>query len=344
MKIWIDLSNSPHVPLFAPIGNELIKRGHEIVWTTRDFAQTVALANSYDLDHQQIGRHGGKSLFGKGFAYSQRVLGLFRFIREKKIDLFLSHNSHEPLPVARLLGIRSINMMDYEHHPANRLSFRLANVNLVPESFPSETIASLGVTDKTFKYKGIKEDIYLQSFQSDHALVGRLSELGIGKNDILIVVRPRADDALYNRGNESTLLDQFLLVASTKKDVKLLVLPRTEKQTSKLKETFAGSNLIIPKVVLHGASLIASADLVVSGGGTMIREAAALGTPAVSMFTGKTAGVDRYLASKGSLKIVKTTSDLDSLELKKKRVQASNVEKNALKAIVDLILSHAVNE
>ena len=164
MKIWIDLSNSPHVPLFSPIAEALKNRGHTIVWTARDFAQTIQLVKQFGINAKTIGSHGGAGLFGKGTAFTSRAWELRSFVRNEKPDLYLGHNSHEPLLVARLSGIKSVNMMDYEHHPMNRLSFRLAGSNLVPEFFPDSIITKFGAKSKTRKYIGIKEDIYLSGF------------------------------------------------------------------------------------------------------------------------------------------------------------------------------------
>ncbi len=318
MRIWIDLGNSPHVPFFRALAPEFERRGHEILWTARDYAQTVELARKAGLSIEVFGSHGGKSVVQKGLKYASRVVELARWARGRGIGLLLSHNSHEPLAVARMLGIESVNLMDYEHHPANRLSFRLASRLVVPESFPDETIASLVATHNTKKFKGIKEDVYLADFKPDPEFAAELDELGVRSENILVVVRPHAPEALYHRGIENELLDAILDRFASDAHVRLIVLPRKTYQGEAIREAHPQPNIVIPDRVLDGANLLAAADLVVSGGGTMNREAAALGVPAVTVFAGKGAAVDEYLVREGRMMRLATLADVEKLELRKK--------------------------
>ncbi len=318
MRIWIDLGNSPHVPFFKALAPEFERRGHEILWTARDYAQTVELAQKAGLPIKVFGSHGGKSVFQKGLKYTSRVFELARWARGRGIGLLLSHNSHEPLAVARLLGIESVNLMDYEHHPANRLSFRLASRLVVPESFPDETIAVLGATRKTKKFKGIKEDVYLADFAPDPNFLSELEDIGVAAENILVVVRPHAPEALYHRGIENELLDTILDRFASDPNVRLVVLPRKPYQGDEIRAAHPQSNIIIPERVLDGANLLAAADLVVSGGGTMNREAAALGVPTATVFAGKGAAVDVYLVREGRMTRLESIADLEKLELRKK--------------------------
>lgn len=318
MRIWIDLGNSPHVPFFRALAPEFERRGHEILWTARDYAQTVELARAAGLPIEVFGSHGGKSIFRKGLKYASRVLALARWARGRGIGLLLSHNSHEPLAVARLLGIESVNLMDYEHHPANRLSFRLASRVVVPESFPDATIASLGAAHKTSKFRGIKEDVYLADFVPDPAFADELRNLGVEPDNVLVVVRPHAPEALYHRGVENELLDTMLDRFAANQNVRTVVLPRKSYQGEALRAAHPQTNIIFPDRALDGANLLAAADLVVSGGGTMNREAAALGVPTVTIFAGKEAAVDEYLIREGRMIRVETLADVEKLRLVKK--------------------------
>lgn len=338
MRIWIDLGNSPHVPFFLAIAKELEKRGHDILWTAREYAQTVELARKANLPIEIFGTHGGKSILQKGLKFSSRVLDLIRWSRGKKIDLVLSHNSHEPLAAARFLGVRSVNLMDYEHHPMNRLSFRLANRVIVPESFPDEFLKKFGALKKTKKFNGIKEDVYLSDFKPDAEFSGELKKLGIEPENILIVVRPHAPEALYHRGFANEILDEMLDKFAADKNVKIILLPRKRYQGTELKKKHPQSNIIVPEKVLDGANLLAAADLVISGGGTMNREAAALGVPTATIFAGHAAAIDEYLIRENRLLKINRREDLAELQIIKKSGLNSRGKSDVREQILNLIL------
>lgn len=338
MRIWIDLGNSPHVPFFRALSGEFEKRGHELLWTARDYAQTVELAREAGLDPFVCGRHGGKRLFNKGFRFGSRILGLLRWAAGKRIGLAVSHNSHEPFAVARTLGIRSVTLMDYEHHPANRLSFRLADRVIVPESFPDEFLREFGAERKSVKFEGIKEDVYLADFTPDPAFRNELRGLGVSPEHILVVVRPHAPEALYHRNLRNEILREVLERCAARGDVRVILLPRKENQARELRAAHPQENIIIPDRVLDGPNLIAASDLIVSGGGTMNREAAALGVPAATIFAGHTAAVDEYLFREGLLRKIETPADLDRIELKKKPGLRRRDRRGVRERVAELIL------
>ena len=314
MRIWIDLGNSPHVPFFRALAAEFQRRGHSILWTARDYAQTVELARAADLPVEIFGSHGGKKIWHKGAKFFGRVFELVKWARGKKIDLFVGHNSHEPLLAAKILNIKSVNLMDYEHHPANHLSFRLASKVIVPENFPLESLRKFGANDaKVRRFAGLKEDVYLADFEPDADFQVELSKLGVAPNNILIVVRAPAVEALYHRGLSAVLFEKMLDLFAAQPNVKIILLPRKTYQGAELKERHSQPNIIVPGKVLDGANLIASADLVLSGGGTMNREAAALGAPVATIFAGKPAAIDQMLIAEKRLIQIETEIDLQNL-------------------------------
>lgn len=340
MRIWIDLGNSPHIPFFLALSKEFVERGHDIVWTARDYAQTVELAKKAGLDPTVFGIHGGKNVMSKATKFASRVLDLRKWAAGKSIDLALSHNSQEPLVVARLLGIKSVNLMDYEHHPGNHLSFRTAKRLVVPQSFPTEALRKFGVAEsKVRRFDGIKEDVYLADFQPDDQFPGVLVELGVSHDDILVVIRPHAPEALYHRGVANQLLSEIIEKFAATPGCKIILLPRKTYQGDDLRREHPHANIIIPDRVLDGANLIAAADLVISGGGTMNREAAALGVPVATIFAGKTAAIDEYLISENRMMRIDSSADLDRITLKKK--QARNPRRNNAirRHVADLILA-----
>jgi predicted glycosyltransferase len=337
MRIWIDLANSPHVPLFRSLADELIRRNHEVVVSARVFAETVELAEAAGFSPHIIGAHGGAKLAGKAGTLVQRALALARWARGKNFQLALSHNSYSQILAARALSLRTVTLMDYEHQPANHLAFRLASRIIVPRAFPEAALTRFGADiDRVKRYDGIKEDIYLSGFQSEPEFRNQLSRLGITDADTLVTVRPPATEALYHRF-ENELFDQLLDRLTRTASVKVVLLPRTSSQ----RETYSArghANLIIPPAPLDGRNLIAHSDLVISAGGTMNREAAALGIPAVSIYAGEWAAVDTELMREGRLQRISTPQELQNLPLRKKEFTRSRQTTGVAAQVVDLIL------
>jgi predicted glycosyltransferase len=338
MRIWIDLGNSPHVPFFRPLIKEFERRGHQVEITARAFAQTVELARAAGLAPAVIGSHGGRNLSSKGAKLIQRVVGLARWARSRKFDLAVSHNSHEHIVAAWALGIRAVTLMDYEHHPANHLSFRLASRVIVPDCFPDESLRRCGAREeKVRRYHGIKEDVYLADFLPDPDFSEKLRALRITQSEVLVVARAPASFALYHR-MEDDLFDQLLETISARSNVKVVLLARIDTQQTKLAARHRAENIIFPREALPGADLIAAADLVVSAGGTMNREAAALGVPAVTTFSGKWAAVDAQLVREGRLKRLRSLKDLETVEIEKKPIRNPRCAMDVRGEVVELIL------
>lgn len=338
MRIWIDLANSPHVPFFVPLIDDFKNLGHEVYITARNFAQTVELAEKAQLDFEIIGGHGGGKLYGKFENLIGRALSLRKFAKPKKFDLAVSHNSYSQILSAKMLGIKSVTLMDYEHQPANHLAFRLANRVIVPESFPNESLAKFGANDrKVFRYKGIKEDVYLADFVPNKNFQNELKQLGVEKEDVLVVVRPPASFALYHRF-ENEIFDDFIKKLSETENVKVIFLPRTEEQKLAFSKQF-NEKFIVPEKTLDGANLIASADLIVSAGGTMNREAAALGVPAATIYAGKFASIDEFLIKENRLQRISDREDLQKIKLVKKSETVQRKNLGLRKEIAELILN-----
>jgi predicted glycosyltransferase len=337
MLIWVDLANSPHVPFFRALIPEFERRGHRVETTAREFAQTVEMAAAAGLAPVLIGGHGGGRLAGKAGNLVGRAAALARWARRRGFDLAVSHNSYAQVAAARLLGIRTVTLMDYEHQPANHLAFRLATHVIVPRVFPEEALRHYGTrTAKVRRYGGTKEDVYLATFEPDPHFDATLAELGVRPLDVLVVVRPPARDALYHRF-DNNLFDELLEHLSTRPNVKIILLARTESQR-RMYGARASDKLILPSGVLDGANLVAAADLVVSAGGTMNREAAALGVPAATIYTGRWAALDEELVREGRLRRISTREDMDALPVEKKGAVSPRRALNVRGEVADLIL------
>jgi predicted glycosyltransferase len=335
MLLWIDLANSPHVPFFRALIPEFERRGVEVEITARQFAQTVELAEAAGLRPVVIGAHGGRALAGKAGNLIGRAAALRKWARGRGVELAVSHNSYAQVVAARFLGIRSVTLMDYEHQPANHLAFRLASRIIVPRSFPEEALRRYGArAHKVRRYDGTKEDVYLADFVPDPRFAETLSSMSVKPDDVLIVVRPPASDALYHRF-ENELFEELLSRLSAREGVKIILLARTEEQRAAYKES---ANLILPRAALDGANLVASADMIISAGGTMNREAAALGVPAATIYAGRWAAIDEELVREGRLRRIRTREDLDALRVEKKKDTRARRALHVRSQVAELIL------
>jgi predicted glycosyltransferase len=337
MRIWIDLANSPHVPFFRSLAQEFTRRDHEVVVTARDFAETVELAKAAGLTAEVIGSHGGGRLSGKAGNLVQRAMALARWARSRDLHLAVSHNSYSQILAARAVSLKAVTLMDYEHQPANHLAFRMASRIILPRAFPEAALTRFGASPaKVKRYDGIKEDVYLANFQSDPQFEEKLRTLGVGPEDILVTLRPPASEALYHRF-ENELFDQLLEHISATPSVKVILLPRNESQKEHYRER-AGAKLIIPANPIDGGNLIAHSDLVVSAGGTMNREAAALGVPAASVYLGEWAAIDQQLVKEGRLRRISTSADVRELPVQKKGPTNARRRLHVCQEVADLIL------
>lgn len=305
-KIWVDLDNSPHVPFFRPIIEELRSRNYEVLVTARDAYQVRELIEFYGVPAKVVGKHYGKHKIWKALGTCGRALALAGIVRKEKPDLAICHGSRGMLIAAQLLKIPSVVMVDYEF--TARVPLFRATWLMVP-SVISEDAFRPG--RRIIKYPGIKEDVYLSRFCPDQTLRSRL---GIAPDHLLITVRPPATEAHYHNPEGEKLLIEALHWAVAEPNSRILLLPRNKRQEAELRsawaEEIASGKIVIPCHVEDGLNLIWNSDLVISGGGTMNREATALGVPVYSIFRGKIGAVDHYLAEQGRLVLLETVEDV----------------------------------
>ena len=336
MRLWIDLANSPHVPFFRALIDRFEAAGHEVEVTARDFAETVPLANAANLTHEVVGVHGGRQVSAKAGNLMNRAWALAGWARKRQFNLAISHNSYSQILAARALRVKSVTLMDYEYQPANHLAFRFTSRLIVPVSFPDRRLRRYGATPKKIRrYHGTKEDVYLADFRPDPSFVNQLSELGIGPDNVLVLMRPPAYDALYHRF-QNTLFDEALDSFLSDENVRVVLLPRNEEQRASYVAP-KRANLIVPAAPLHGANLIAASDLVISAGGTINREAAALGVPAASVYAGMWAAVDEQLVKEGRLQRIATAQDISKLSLAKKPTMNPRRSTAVIDEVINLI-------
>lgn len=317
MRVWIDLTNSPHVLVMRPVIEALQADGHEVRVTARDFAQTLQLLDRFAIDHTAIGRHRGEHLLAKGTGLLSRSTALVRWVRRDtrssgptlpRFDIALGHGSNDVSVAARLLRIPCSTTFDYEwaavqHH----VNCRLADAVVVPDAIPPERLERYGAKGKVHAYAGLKEEYYLFDFEPDPAVLG---ELGIDRSRPIVVVRTPPAVSLYHRFENDLFADVLarLRDAAREEGVQSVVLPRTAPQRAQLSGV---AGFTVPERAIDAQSLIAFADLVISAGGTMNREAVALGTPVYTTFEGRLGAVDERLIAEGRLRKLGDVGELD---------------------------------
>ncbi len=343
-KIWIDIDNSPHVPFFMPIIKEIQKRGHQVLLTARDSYQVCELLEFHHLDCKVVGGHWGKNRFLKALGTLGRAARLVPLAFKEKPDLAVSLVSRAQLLACKALGIPMVVTFDYEF--VVKMQFLQPDWILVPEVI---TDSAAGVAKRgIFRYAGLKEDVYVPSFKPDEALK---KQLGIGETDLLVTVRPPATEAHYHNPESDRLMAAALNFLTKRPDVRVVLLHRNDRQAVALRkewgESIANGKIIIPGQVMDGLNLIWYSDLVISGGGTMNREAAALGIPVYSIFRGKIGAVDRYLAGNGRLVLLERVEDIETKIVLARREKVRRdlpAGGTALRSISDAIISIAEHQ
>ena len=316
-RIWIDCDNSPHVLFFKPIITELTKRGYEIEVTARHFSQTMPLLREFCIDHKVVGKHYGKNKLVKIVGTFIRAFQLMRLNRNKSYDLSIVHSSRA-LPIASFLKkLPNIAMLDYEY--ADLYVFKWFSSKIfIPEVINEKIAESVGLPrNRIIRYPGFKENVYLCHFEPHDDVI---LKVGLDPNKIIVVIRPPATMAHYHTREGEYFFKKVVQLACSRLDTQVILLFRTVKQRYRWSKVIENLSCLpkIPQNVVSGLDLIYHADLVISGGGTMVREAAVMGVPSYSIFLGKKGAVDTELEKMGRLTFLNNEEEFSKLEFKKK--------------------------
>ena len=334
IKVWIDLDNTPHVPFFIPVLRELERRGYEVVLTARDAFQVCELADLKGLKYEKIGRHYGRNPMMKVLGLVGRSLQLASFYFLNRPRIALSHCSRSQIMLCNILRIPTILIVDYEFSETPLLI--RPKWEIVPECLPDHGLHSCAT--RLRKFRGIKEDVYVPDFEPD---ISVLECLGLSKGDLVITVRPPATEAHYHNPEAELLLNALMDRICRTPGVRAVLLPRNKNQELTLRDKhpqwFESGATIIPQKAVDGMSLIWFSDLVVSGGGTMNREAAALGVPVYSIFRGKLGAVDAKLEKDGRLVMVRTVSEVNDKIAFDRRDKSLSPDKHPRAALFDIV-------
>ena len=347
--IWIDLENAPHVVLFRPLMDALEQDGHQLTVTLREFGITRELMESSCRPYTLIGGPYGSSLPAKVAGLAVRVGKLSTWARGRGFDVAASHGSRSQVMSARMLGIPSLSMYDYEH-VATGIFDHLSTRVLIPAVLDDRDLLHAGLARGRYvRYPGQKEDVYLSDIDPDPSI---LTDLDVDPAAILVVLRPPATSAHYHAEGGEEIFQACVGHVLEVDNAVALVVPRTKEEGRKLRQNLQNPmNLRILSRPVDGLNLIWHADLVCGGGGTMNREAARLGTPVYSLFLGKLGAVDQDLAARGKMQLIRSIQDVTQIKVKKKNppdIEAERQDREARgralkRLLVSQILSLAGN-
>ena len=343
--IWIDLDNSPHVPFFSPIIQVLEEKGYKVILTARDCFQVCGLAKKFHLKYTQVGKHYGSNIFLKVVGTLWRSLQLIPHVVFNRPALSVSHGSRSQLILSHVIRIPSILIFDYEH--VARIPIFKPFLGVAPDMIDGSKLQNsfkMGLVS----YPGLKEDVYVSSYKPDPDF---LSELNLNSQDMLVTIRPPATEAHYHNPEAEPLFTEVVEYLGSFDDIKMVILPRNEITQRQLiiqqwGEWIDSGKIIVPDKVINGLDMIWYSDFVVSGGGTMNREAAALNVPVYSIFRGKMGAVDKYLSQEGRLKFIEKVADVQNKIKIEKRVKTdpSSIEERPALATIVSTIENTINK
>jgi uncharacterized protein len=339
VRVWVDCTAAAHPLVLRPIIERLEEAGHEVEVTAREYGQTEGILERLGIPYTSVGRHGGGRMVAKAGALATRSTRLWRWARQRGFDGALAHGSVDIAVVSKALRLPLVQMNDYEHAGLQRrISFRAARLVMAPDAIPVDSMEKAGARpDRLFRYPGLKEDYYLADFKPDPAV---LEQLGLDRERLLVVVRPPPESSEYHAQNP---VYDAVIERLRAEDAVTVVIPRTDRQRDALRSLGARSHrqesagpFLVPDRAIDAQSLIAYADLVVSAGGTMNREAVALGTPVYTIFTGELGAVDERLIAEGRLRPL---NDPHTLELTKREAGTGPLNPRDPKILADAVLA-----
>ena len=332
VNIWIDLENTPNVPFFEPIVKQLRKMNHTVYITCRDYSNIPVLSKLYGIQGSTVGWHGGKNKIQKLFIGLLRSMLLAKWARKKQIDLAVGFGSRTLAVASRLLKIPNATVFDYEH--GSVYAYRFCDWVFTPEEVSNQYLIERGIPEKKLiKYTGLKEEVYAGVYKYNSA---SLDQLEFDEEKVIVTIRPPATKAHYHDHLSEVICRRVLERIVGDSSTIAIFLRRAGDST--FDEFLQYENIKTLTSIVKGLDLIINSDLIISGGGTMVREAAALGVPAYSVFTGKMGAVDERLAREGRLMMIRKPKDVSRIRFAKRDKQVCSGGKK------ESVLEFFVNE
>ena len=310
MRVWVDCTAAAHPLVLRPIIERLEARGHEVFITAREYGQTVGILDRLGLHYTVVGEHGGASRLGKARALGSRApRALAKVVWARRPELAIAHGSVDLAVVCWLLRHplgADAGLRVRQPAAADRLPRR--DAGCWPRSRSRSTACARSAPSRRSwsAIPGLKEEYYLADFVPDEGMHRATS--GSTASKVIVVLRPPPETSEYHAPNDVYGATVKRLAAADG-EAQAVIIPRTAEQ-GEAARALGAANLLIPERAIDAQSLIACADLVVSAGGTMNREAVALGTPVYTTFSGEMGGVDEVLIHEGRLRVLEDPAAL----------------------------------
>lgn len=315
MKVWIDIDNPPQVQYLLPFRRAFAARGAGVVVTARDYGATYAMLERAGVEFHGVGARFGASKLGKVTGSLRRAGELARLLGGRSRPDLVVCASRPAAMAARALGIPSFVLGDYEY--ADVASYRLTRSYFVfPDVIAPSAFSGRGIrADRLLPYRGIKEDITFSGVDLEAVVPDPVVAAAGGAGAVRVLFRPPAEDAHYYRSESGDLALALLEHLAREERAVVVLSPRYERQAEYLSHVAWRNEPLVLREPVPFVSLLAAVDLVVSSGGTMLREAAYMGVPAYSIFRSRVGGVDRHLEALGRLRFLSSPADFPQLRL-----------------------------
>ena len=338
MRAWVDIDNPPQARYLLPLARRLEDAGHGVLLTARGYGDTFAILRGEGATFEAIGSSFGKGIPHKLYGLSKRTRTLVNYVGAQSPPVeFVLTGSRSATLAARLLGIPSFVVIDYEH--VNLLLFRLSGSNILyPDVIDALAFRRRGVRAKNLMpFEGMKEDL---SFDDLDLASIPPHEFGAATGSaVRALFRPPAEESHYYRRASLDLTLELLRYLAAQ-SVTVVFSPRYERQIAYLDEIQDWrEDPIVLREPAHFVSLLKAVDVVVSAGGTMLREAAYLGVPAYSIFKGTIGAVDLHLAELQRLSLLSSRADFSRIDLKRSEaISPLRTHPGATQRVIEMIL------
>lgn len=338
-NIWIDIDNPPQVQYLVPVAEELERRGFQVVITARDNSITHQLLRDRGTPFLPVGKVFGKQKWRKISGVIGRALSLVKAVRGAS-PLMLLCASRSGALAARLLGIPGFIICDYEHAELNSYT-KLGTYVAFPEAITPDIFRSRGfAADRLLPFPGLKE--HLTFHGRDVAADETFRPPGLDTSHTVVAFRPPAAETHYYSPNSKAVYEALLDHLAARDDIHLIFLPRYPWQAEELGRWDWKCPVFVPEKPIPPIPLLKGSDLVISSGGTMLREAAFLGVPSYSIFQSAIGEVDKDLEARGQLVLIGGPEEFDRFRFEKKTVAGPITETaDTMDCLLALILARA---
>jgi len=313
--IWIDIDNPPQVQYLVPVAEELEHRGFPVVITARDNSITHQLLRDRGTSFIPVGKAFGKQKWRKITGVLGRAIRLMATVRGQKPHLLLCASRSGAL-AARLMGIPGFVIVDYEFAELNSYT-KLGTYVAFPDAISPETFQARGfAADRLLPFPGLKE--HLTFHRRNISDEDTFRPPGFEPDHPVVSFRPPAVETHYYSPKSKVVYEALMEKLASRDDIHLVFLPRYTWQAEQLDQWDWKCPVYVPERPIPPIPLLKGSDLVISSGGTMLREAAFLGVPSYGIFQSQIGEVDKDLDAKGQLILIGGIDEFDKFRFEKK--------------------------